>query len=60
MVQDYMSLVRANLQRAADLKAAERLADARATRWAKIVVISMILIAATAVVVFGDNVANWS
>lgn len=59
MEQDYFISIRANLKRAADLKAAERAAEARASRWAKIVLISMLLIVATAVIMFGDNVANW-
>ena len=59
MTQDYMSIVKANLQRAADMKAAERKEEERATRWAKIAVISLLLIVGAAVVIFGNDVANW-
>ena len=57
---DYLAEVRNNLQAAQARKDAERAEEARATRWAKIVVVSMLLIVAAFVVMFGDNVANWS
>ena len=60
MGQDYLNEVRDNLNAAASRKQAERKAEARKQFWAKVVVIGLLLTVFTAVILFGDNVANWS
>ena len=57
---DYLTEVRNNLQRAAAMKAAERAEEARQQRWVKIGIVLMLLTVAAVVILFGDNVANWS
>jgi len=57
---DYLTEVRNNLQKAAALKAAERAEEARQQRWVKIGIVLMLLTVAAVVILFGDNVANWS
>ena len=57
--QSYLNSVRDNLARSAALKAAERKEEERAQRWAKIAVISLLLIVGAAVAIFGNDVANW-
>jgi len=51
---DYYEEVRRNMQAAADYKAAERKKEARQTRWAKILVI-VLLLATIAVVAICNN-----
>ena len=51
---DYYDEVRRNMQAAADYKAAERKEEARKTRWAKILVI-LLLLATIAVVAVCNN-----
>lgn len=52
--------VRNNLAAAQARKDVERKEEARQQRWAKIVVVLMLLTVAAVAIVFGDNVANWS
>ena len=53
---DYYDEVRRNIQAAADKKAAERQEEARKTRWAKIIVIALLLVSFAAIAIC-SNVA---
>ena len=51
IMRDYYSEVRRNLKAAADKKAAERQAEARKQRWAKIIVIALLLLSFAAIAI---------
>jgi len=60
MEQNYLNSLRVNLEAAADRKAVERKAEAKAQRLAKILVIGLLLTIAVIVMLFGDSITNWS
>ncbi len=53
---DYYEEVRRNMQATVDKKAAERKEEASQTRWAKILVVALLLVT-TAVIAFCNNYA---
>lgn len=53
---DYYAEIRQNIQAAVDKKAAERKEDARKTKWAKILVIVLLLAAIAAVAICSNYI----